>query len=86
MEPYPPLDKRQKRNRKRKFVKAMEKYNAGGNFVCWKKNQYATEEIAKEGVTRSYLKFGHMLYPYKCDHCGFWHLTKKLRPVDDSKG
>lgn len=45
MGPYPPLNLRHNRNKKRKYVKAMEKFN-----------------------------------------CGFWHLTKKLRPVDEING
>ncbi len=42
---------------------------------CVSKRGYESERIARKRAEQR--KFTRPLYPYRCRHCGLWHLTKK---------
>jgi hypothetical protein len=37
---------------------------------CRDKRQFFTRKLAKKRIHK-----GHGIHTYKCNHCGYWHLT-----------
>jgi hypothetical protein len=51
--------------------------------MCTSKRRYSDEATARAGgmISLERQDTGYSrLYPYKCDLCGGWHLSKKARP------
>jgi len=42
-------------------------------------SEYYSKSEALESASYTKRKFGQNLIPYKCDSCGFWHLSPKNR-------
>lgn len=52
--------------------------------ICFKKDgsslkSYDSEEAATEGAEYVLARYGNEQVPYRCNKCGFWHLSPKDR-------
>lgn len=47
--------------------------------------EYATEIDAKNAAIFILAKYANDLVPYRCKHCGFWHLSPKTRCTPSKK-
>ena len=48
---------------------------------CREKRAFASEAEARAVAAADRAQFGDRFYPYRCDLCGDWHLTRR-RPGD----
>ena len=54
-------------------------------LTCARKVVFESRKKAKDGASASRKLHQHVLEPYKCPHCGWWHLTKWTRREKGAK-
>lgn len=52
---------------------------------CISKKVYLTRAIAKRSARRFEAKSGEKMRPYKCPHCGMWHITHTDRRLRNGR-